>query len=123
MLCCWLKPLVLMVTAWSQRLSRRKLAQVRNLCPRQSLSPRTTSITADFPCNRVVFFLFNGTVLFPYVWLHATESLRSLKHKWGDFPVTDVHTKKIITFPCDQHLNLKQMNYVIDTVKNFYKKL
>ena len=41
----------------------------------------------------------------------------------GRFPVTDGHTKNIITFPCDQHLNKSQMNYVIKTVKNFYKKI
>ena len=54
--------------------------------------------------------------------MYLQESLKKLKHKWGDFPVTDSHTKNIITFPCDQHLNLKQRNYVIKTVENFYKK-
>ena len=54
--------------------------------------------------------------------MYLQENLKNLKHKWGDFPVTDSHTKKIITFPCDQHLNLKQMNYIINQVKNFYKK-
>jgi hypothetical protein len=47
--------------------------------------------------------------------------LNTLKYKKGDFPVTDAHTKKIITFPCDQHLSKKQLNYIIKTVKNFYK--
>ena len=54
--------------------------------------------------------------------MYLQESLKNLKHKWGDFPVTDSHTKKIITFPCDQHLTIKQMNYIINTVKKFYKK-
>ena len=31
------------------------------------------------------------------------------------------HTKKIITFPCDQHLTRKEMKYVIKCVNNFYK--
>jgi dTDP-3-amino-2,3,6-trideoxy-4-keto-D-glucose/dTDP-3-amino-3,4,6-trideoxy-alpha-D-glucose/dTDP-2,6-dideoxy-D-kanosamine transaminase len=53
--------------------------------------------------------------------MYLQESIKNLKHKKGDFPVTDEHTKKIITFPCDQHLSLKQMNYVIKTVKDFYK--
>ena len=30
-------------------------------------------------------------------------------------------TKKIITFPWDQHLSKKQLNYVVNTVKNFYE--
>ena len=53
--------------------------------------------------------------------MYLQKNLKDLKHKWGDFPITDIHTKKIITFPCDQHLSLKHMNYVIKVVKNFYK--
>ena len=49
------------------------------------------------------------------------ESVKNLNHKKGDFPVTDEHTKKIITFPCDQHLSLKQIKYVVKCVKDFYK--
>ena len=52
--------------------------------------------------------------------MYLQESQRNLKHKWGDFPVTDSHTKKIITFPCDQHLSKKELNYVIKTVRQFY---
>lgn len=54
--------------------------------------------------------------------MYLQESLKNLKHKKGDFPVTDEHTKKIITFPCDQHLSLNEMKYVVNTVRNFYKK-
>ncbi len=53
--------------------------------------------------------------------MYLQQSLKFLKHKKGDFPVTDKHTKKIITFPCDQHLSNKEINYVIKTVKKFYK--
>ena len=49
------------------------------------------------------------------------DSIKNLKHKKGDFPVTDSHTKKIITFPCDQHLKKNEMDYIINTVKDFYK--
>ncbi len=54
--------------------------------------------------------------------MYLQESLKYLKHKKGDFPVTDLHTKNIITFPCDQHLSKGQINYIIKTVKSFYKK-
>ena len=54
--------------------------------------------------------------------MYLQESVKNLKHKKGDFPITDGHTKKIITFPCDQHLSLKEMNFVIKTVKKFYNK-
>ena len=30
-------------------------------------------------------------------------------------------SKKIISFPCDQHLSKKQINYIVKTVKNFYR--
>lgn len=52
--------------------------------------------------------------------IYLQESLKNLNYKKGDFPITDGHTKKIITFPCDQHLSKKQLNYVVNTVKNFY---
>jgi len=41
-------------------------------------------------------------------------------YKQKDFPVANNHSKKIISFPCDQHLNKKQINYMIKTVENFY---
>ena len=53
--------------------------------------------------------------------MYLQESLKFLKHKKGDFPVTDEHTKKIITFPCDQHLSLKQKKFVVQCVKIFIK--
>jgi dTDP-4-amino-4,6-dideoxygalactose transaminase len=52
--------------------------------------------------------------------MYLQNAVKFLKHKTGDFPVTDGHTKKIITFPCDQHLSLKQMKYIINCVKKFY---
>jgi dTDP-4-amino-4,6-dideoxygalactose transaminase len=52
--------------------------------------------------------------------IYIQQALKFLKHKKGDFPVTDYHAKNIITFPCDQHISLKQMNFVISTVKKFY---
>ena len=52
--------------------------------------------------------------------MYLQNCLKNLKHKRGDFPITDLHTKKIITFPCDQHLKSKEMKYIINTVKKFY---
>jgi dTDP-4-amino-4,6-dideoxygalactose transaminase len=54
--------------------------------------------------------------------MYLQNSQKDLKHKKGDFPITDAHTKKIITFPCDQHLSKKELEYVVSTVKKFYKK-
>jgi dTDP-4-amino-4,6-dideoxygalactose transaminase len=52
--------------------------------------------------------------------IYRQSALKFLNYKKGDFPVTDLHAKNIITFPCDQHISLSQMNYVIRTVKKFY---
>ena len=52
--------------------------------------------------------------------LYLQEGLKFLGYKEGDFPVTERHTKEIITFPVDQHLSKEEMDYVINTVKNFY---
>ncbi len=53
--------------------------------------------------------------------MYRQKAMKFLNHKIGDFPVTDRHCKSIISFPCDQHLSKKQMNYIIKSVKDFYK--
>jgi dTDP-4-amino-4,6-dideoxygalactose transaminase len=52
--------------------------------------------------------------------IYRQRALGFLKHKKGDFPVTDFHAQNMITFPCDQHISSNQMRYVISTVKKFY---
>ena len=54
--------------------------------------------------------------------IYRQPALKFLGHKEGDFPVTDAHAKKIISFPCDQHLSKEEMDYCISTVRDFYKK-
>ena len=54
--------------------------------------------------------------------IYRQPALRSLGHKQGDFPISDAHTKKIITFPCDQHLERSQLDYIIETVAGYYEK-
>ena len=53
--------------------------------------------------------------------IYRQEAYKYLKHKKGDFKVSDEHAKKIISFPCDQHLSKKQLKYIAETVKSFYK--
>ena len=53
--------------------------------------------------------------------IYRQEGLSFLNHKKGDFPITDGHTKKIITFPCDQHLEKSQLDYIIKIVNEFYE--
>jgi len=54
--------------------------------------------------------------------MYLQKSLKYKNFKKKDFPVSYLHSKSIITFPCDQHLNKRQLNYVIKTVKKFYEK-
>ena len=54
--------------------------------------------------------------------IYLQPALQSLGHKQGDFPISDAHTKKIITFPCDQHLERSQLDYIIETVAGYYEK-
>ena len=54
--------------------------------------------------------------------IYKQSALDHLGYKDGDFPVTDAHVEKIITFPCDQHLEQNQLDYIISTVSEFYGK-
>ncbi len=53
--------------------------------------------------------------------LYQQEGLRQFGYRPGDFPVTDAHAAKIITFPADQHLARPELDYVIRTVRDFYQ--
>ena len=53
--------------------------------------------------------------------IYRQEGLSYLGHKEGDFQVSDAHAKKIISFPCDQHLSIEEQDYVIETVKNYFR--
>lgn len=54
--------------------------------------------------------------------IYRQPALSFLNHSEGDFPVTDSHAKKIISFPCDQHLEKDELDYIINTVSSFYSK-
>ena len=54
--------------------------------------------------------------------IYRQPALSFLNHSEGDFPVTDSHAKKIISFPCDQHLEKEELDYIINTVSSFYSK-
>lgn len=52
--------------------------------------------------------------------IYRQPALKHLGLKAGDFPITDKHAREIISFPCDQHLSRSEMQYVVDTVTEFY---
>jgi dTDP-4-amino-4,6-dideoxygalactose transaminase len=53
--------------------------------------------------------------------VYRQKGLAHLGYRAGDFPVTDRHVGQVITFPCDQHLSREQMDFVIETVRAFYR--
>jgi dTDP-3-amino-2,3,6-trideoxy-4-keto-D-glucose/dTDP-3-amino-3,4,6-trideoxy-alpha-D-glucose/dTDP-2,6-dideoxy-D-kanosamine transaminase len=53
--------------------------------------------------------------------LYQQDALASFGYKAGDFPVTDRHARDCISFPVDQHLSRAEQDYVIDTVRTFYR--
>ena len=55
--------------------------------------------------------------------IYRQPALKHLGYKLGDFPVSDEHAQKIISFPCDQHLSVDEMDFVIKTVTEFYKNI
>ena len=52
--------------------------------------------------------------------IYRQKALKALGYKKGDFPITDSHAEKIISFPCDQHLSQKELDYIISTVTQYY---
>ena len=52
--------------------------------------------------------------------LYQQEGLKHFGYKAGDFPVTDRHSLDCITFPADEHLETEHLDYVIETVREFY---
>ena len=52
--------------------------------------------------------------------IYLQPALLHLGHKQGDYPVADEQAKSTITFPCDQHLSINELDYIISTIKDFY---
>lgn len=52
--------------------------------------------------------------------LHLQPAAKYLGYKEGDFPVCEEHCKTIISLPAHQHLTQDEIDYMIDSVRNFY---
>ena len=42
-------------------------------------------------------------------------------YKKGDFPESEKQAKELLTLPVHQHLNKRQLYFMIDKIKAFYK--
>jgi dTDP-4-amino-4,6-dideoxygalactose transaminase len=53
--------------------------------------------------------------------VYRQRGLSHFGHKLGDFPVTDRQADQVLSFPVDQHLAREEQDYVIETVREFYR--
>lgn len=53
--------------------------------------------------------------------LHLQKPARELGYKQGDFPNAEKQAGEIITIPSHQHLSEAQIEFTIETIKNFYE--
>lgn len=60
----------------------------------------------------------NIAVNLHYIPVHTQPYYKSLGFKWGDFPNAENYYKKAISLPMYPTLELKQQEYVIDTVRS-----
>jgi aminotransferase EvaB len=53
--------------------------------------------------------------------IYRQRAVAHLGYHAGDFPVTDRHAREVISFPVDQHISRAEQEYVVETVRNFYR--
>jgi dTDP-4-amino-4,6-dideoxygalactose transaminase len=103
-----------------------KISQVR-VPPRPSDCKRVFHLYIVFAQRRDQLFQYcldkgiEAKVHYP-IPLYQQKGLAHFGYKPGDFPVSDRHAREIISFPCDQHLSREQQDYVIATVRNYYRE-
>ena len=52
--------------------------------------------------------------------MYRQKAMKYLKHKIGDFPVTDFHADNLISFPIDQHITKEELDYIYEIIRKFY---
>jgi len=55
--------------------------------------------------------------------LHLQDAAKSLGYSRGSFPIAESQAVKIITLPVHQFLDLDQLTYMVDCVKDFYSRI
>ena len=54
--------------------------------------------------------------------LHLHPASKKFGYKKGDFPKAEVLCNKVLAFPHNQHLKIKQIEFVCENIKKFYNK-
>jgi len=55
--------------------------------------------------------------------IHLQPAAKSLSYKFGDFPKTEKQAKRILSLPIHQYLTRDQIEYVAETINNFFQQL
>jgi dTDP-4-amino-4,6-dideoxygalactose transaminase len=54
--------------------------------------------------------------------IHLQDAAKYLGYEKGDFPITEIQTKTILSLPVFPELSNEQVDYVADKINDFYKK-
>ena len=54
--------------------------------------------------------------------LHLQKPSKKMGYKLGDFKNSEKQSKELLTLPVHQYLTYKQINYMINKIKAFYKR-
>jgi dTDP-4-amino-4,6-dideoxygalactose transaminase len=61
-----------------------------------------------------------GCAIYYPLALHLQDCFSYLGHQSGDFPVAEELTRKVLSLPVYSEITARQMDYVIDSIKEFY---
>ena len=53
--------------------------------------------------------------------LHLQQAAKKIGYQNGDFPEAEKQAKELLTLPVHQYLSKKQLYFMINKIKNFYK--
>jgi len=53
--------------------------------------------------------------------IHLQPAAKKLGYKIGDFPITEIQSKRILTLPINQYLSKKEIYYICNKINKFYE--
>jgi len=84
-----------------------------------------TLVTQDTDRTRLQDFLNTKNVpamIYYPVPLHMQKAYLDPRYKQGDFPITEMLSKSVISLPMHTHLDNEQLEYITDSVLEFFKQ-
>lgn len=105
---------------------------LRDLAPRVVIPPRREGVRQAFHTYvvqvedrpRLIGHLEEkgiGTKIHYPIPVHLMEACRRWGWREGDFPVAEAQARRIVSLPVHQHLSEEQIEFVISSVREFYR--